>query len=299
MILILKNEEKRLRAPVEFESLVKVLQKYSKGNLSEIEVSVVGDDDYFVISRQEEYDKARESAGRAGLLVNITGEKKKKPANETPPAKSKTAPAALNSDRSITSVDIAITLDNFQLKDTRIPDSLTISRDFTSEYHNKPVLVGLEQSNLLCVFYTTGFKRKYIQNDLFQYSSRVLVMGENSVLVTGGVNYPYRCLSIDLTTGSVTHLSPMDHARFWHAMDFIDTQPVVIGGCEFTTVKTALDSVEMYENGVWKTLIPLNKARSNPSTCRHSGLLYVIGGVRYLSGIDFLHDSIERWNDGQ
>ena len=71
-----------------------------------------------------------------------------------------------------------------------------------------------------------------------------------------------------------------------------------VGGCDSWT---CVNSVEMFENGSWQLIEPLNTARRGCGVAAFNGKIYAIGGhdgVHALCSVEIYDPSTDTWSAG-
>lgn len=128
----------------------------------------------------------------------------------------------------------------------------------------------------LKVFNVRSLKFSRYNHPLYDRSSRVVVLSNTDLIITGGSKKPYSAMQVTLATGKVTHLHSMPTPRAEHASVVLDDKVYVFGGRE----NAPLAACEVFKDGNWQLLPALNYARFGHSATTMGHRIYVVGGTR-------------------
>ena len=95
---------------------------------------------------------------------------------------------------------------------------------------------------------------------------------------------------VEVDTGNIIELFPMNTSRKWHSMTWINGFPAVIGGNDG---EKSIESVEIYKNDRWEQNSPINIARDTCTSICSQSEVWIIGGINKST-----LDSLERYKEG-
>ncbi|CAK82722.1 unnamed protein product (macronuclear) [Paramecium tetraurelia] len=107
---------------------------------------------------------------------------------------------------------------------------------------------------------------------------------DNEILITGGLGNTNKIISNDVylfntQTNQLSQFSQFTQSRYVHQCVSHNDKVYVLGGRQYgPDFESVLSHCEVYEGGVWKTISPMTKRRSNFGVFIYNDQIYCIGG---------------------
>ena len=139
---------------------------------------------------------------------------------------------------------------------------------------------------------------KIFINEKFNWSSRLLTIGTDKILITGGTKIGginiTDCFILNLRTNEIQTIAKMNYLRSWHAMTWIKDSPAVIGGINGVNLK----SVEIFKNNEWIQIEDINIPRNRFTGIKLKNKVFIIGGSFNFDDKSYEKlDSIEKYEN--
>ena len=125
-----------------------------------------------------------------------------------------------------------------------------------------------------------------ITNAEYDWSSKILLLDNNKILITGGGNpLTNECFELNFKSQVLRKISPLKSSRYWHTNSWINNMPAVIGGFNKTC---AMKSVEIYNGHNWTEINSLNQPRYFATAVACFKATWIVGGenVNKLDSIE-------------
>ena len=136
---------------------------------------------------------------------------------------------------------------------------------------------------------------RQIVSDALTWSSRCLNVGNRSLLVTGGVindtTSKNNAYILDIQSGNIKELPPLNHAREWHAMAWFEGYPGAIGG---KNNHEHLRSVEIFTNSQWVEIDSIALPRDSCSAVNTYKTVFVAGGIYDSNSLNTIEKYYEK-----
>ncbi|OMJ91326.1 hypothetical protein SteCoe_6115 [Stentor coeruleus] len=139
----------------------------------------------------------------------------------------------------------------------------------------------LSNYNTVSGDYTNDKVFKILENDVensrFNWKSRAIQVSDDEIMITGGAEDSTQVFLLNIHTYSTTELPSLHIGRELHCMTWINFSPAVIGGCCING--QALDSVEIFGDGLWHSEASINHKRYGLSACSTGNKTWIFGGA--------------------
>ena len=155
--------------------------------------------------------------------------------------------------------------------------TLCISQRTKADIASTDYILGFEDRRKLRLMNFEDNAISFVESEVMHWTGRACLYGTNSVLFTGGQEYPAGSFLVSITEQSSTELGSMQEGRIWHGLCTIGNKAFVMGGKDSSS-GAAKQSSEMLENGQWVTIAPLNFPRESLAATAYKATLYVVGG---------------------
>lgn len=155
--------------------------------------------------------------------------------------------------------------------------TLCVSKRASAEAAVFDYILGFEDRRKLRLLRLEDNTVSFVEAEVLHWTGRACLYGVDSVLFTGGQEYPAGSYLVSISDQGSTELAPMQEGRLWHGLCTIGNKAFAVGGKDPAS-GAAKQSSEMLENGQWTSLGPLNFPRESMAVAAFRGTLYAVGG---------------------